>query len=328
MENLSKRLVSKSIEAFIMGIKIYNKPTIKYRVEGFSFFICNAWELMLKAHLINQNGEDSIYYSDSPNRTITLESTIKKIFTNANDPLRINLERIIELRNTSTHFITEDYERIYAPLFQSCVMNFINEMEEFHNEDITKHIAQNFLTLSIRPEELSNDEIKGKYSTHMAEKLIHERDKIAKDVQESNSTFAIPIQTTLAITKNQKKADILVSVVGDSGNDVKIVKEIKDPNSIYINTTSTVVKQVNRRLRASNILLTKIKGGELTKQHFTSHDFQLFVHFYKLKSNPRYCYYYKLGNRYGYSTQLVDFLVEEIKKDPEHIVQNLKAKLK
>ncbi|RDF99917.1 DUF3644 domain-containing protein, partial [Lactiplantibacillus plantarum] len=132
MENLSKRLVSKSIEAFIMGIEIYNKPTIKYRVEGFSFFICNAWELMLKAHLINQNGEDSIYYSDSPNRTITLESTIKKIFTNANDPLRINLERIIELRNTSTHFITEDYERIYAPLFQSCVMNFINEMEEFH----------------------------------------------------------------------------------------------------------------------------------------------------------------------------------------------------
>ena len=30
MENLSKRLVDKSIEAFIMGLEIYNKPTIRY----------------------------------------------------------------------------------------------------------------------------------------------------------------------------------------------------------------------------------------------------------------------------------------------------------
>lgn len=29
MENLSKRLVDKSVEAFIMGLEIYNKPTIR-----------------------------------------------------------------------------------------------------------------------------------------------------------------------------------------------------------------------------------------------------------------------------------------------------------
>jgi len=48
MLKLYENLLNKSIEAFILGIEIYNKPTIKYRVEGFSFFICNAWELMLK----------------------------------------------------------------------------------------------------------------------------------------------------------------------------------------------------------------------------------------------------------------------------------------
>lgn len=63
MENLSKRLVDKSIEAFIMGLEIYNKPTIRYRIEGFSFFICNAWELMLKAELLNKN--IPIYYPNS-----------------------------------------------------------------------------------------------------------------------------------------------------------------------------------------------------------------------------------------------------------------------
>jgi len=39
MEKLEDKLVEKSIEAFIVGLELYNKPTIKYRIEGFSFFI-------------------------------------------------------------------------------------------------------------------------------------------------------------------------------------------------------------------------------------------------------------------------------------------------
>lgn len=38
MDNLKDRLVDKSIEAFILGLEIYNKPTIKYRIEGIFFF--------------------------------------------------------------------------------------------------------------------------------------------------------------------------------------------------------------------------------------------------------------------------------------------------
>lgn len=125
MEEIKQKLVDKSIEAFIMGLEIYNKPTIKYRIEGFSFFICNAWELMLKAELLNRN--EDIYYSDKSGRALSLEPTIKKIYSDKNTRVRLNLEKIIELRNISTHFITEDYEAKYAPLFQACVLNFVNE---------------------------------------------------------------------------------------------------------------------------------------------------------------------------------------------------------
>ena len=83
MENdITNKLLDKAKEAFVMAIEIYNKPTIRYRVEGFSFFICNAWELMLKARMIKTYGETSIYYKDNPNRTIALENCIQKIFTN------------------------------------------------------------------------------------------------------------------------------------------------------------------------------------------------------------------------------------------------------
>ena len=33
MESIAERLIDKSIEAFILGLEIYNKPTIKYRIE-------------------------------------------------------------------------------------------------------------------------------------------------------------------------------------------------------------------------------------------------------------------------------------------------------
>ena len=39
-----------------------------------------------------------------------MDRCVQKVFSNEKAPLRKNLEKIIELRNTSTHFITEEYE--------------------------------------------------------------------------------------------------------------------------------------------------------------------------------------------------------------------------
>ncbi|ERL08011.1 PF12358 family protein [Streptococcus pyogenes GA06023] len=97
MENLSKRLVDKSVEAFIMGLEIYNKPTIKYRIEGFSFFICNAWELMLKAHIINNDSEEAIYFKDSKDRTISLENAVETVFPDKHGSLRKTLSKLSNL---------------------------------------------------------------------------------------------------------------------------------------------------------------------------------------------------------------------------------------
>ena len=38
-KELLNKMLEKSQEAFVMSVEIYNKPTIKYRVEGFAFFI-------------------------------------------------------------------------------------------------------------------------------------------------------------------------------------------------------------------------------------------------------------------------------------------------
>lgn len=312
---LQEKLIEKSKEAFVMAIEIYNKPTIRYRVEGFSFFICNAWELMLKAHMINKYGNESIYYKDNPGRTITLENCLQKIFTNEKAPLRRNLSKIIELRNTSTHFITEEYEMIYIPLFQACILNYVEKMQEFHNVDMTKVVPQNFLTLAVSMKALDKNVIRAKYPEEIANKIITTNEKLEPMIAENNQSFAIKIEHLHFITKDKNKATSFVYVDKNADAGVKIIKELKDPNNTHKYTMKTAIKEITRRLQAAGI-----------EFDMNQYIFNLFNKVYGIKENEKYCYIHKQYSQpsYTYSMQAIELIVGEIQKDPDNIVEKLK----
>lgn len=321
MENtsLTKRLLDKSKEAFLMSIEVYNKPSIKYRVEGFSFFICNAWELMLKAHIINKFGEDSIYYKDNKDRTISLENCIAKVFTNEKAPLRKNLAKIIELRNTSTHFIIEEYEMVYIPLFQACVLNFTEKMLDFHNIDMSEIIPGNFLTLSVRFNTFDVDEIRAKYPPQLAERLITQKHNISNMIAENNSDFAIRIEHNYYLTKDKNKASAFVKIDNNAEQNVKIVKELKNPNDTHQYTTKKCIEKINTLLDKNNIAVS-----------INNSNFQDFCKTFGIKDNQKLCYTDKLylQPRYSYSQQAIDFIVEQIKNDPYNILENIHTRPK
>lgn len=318
-DTLKNQLTEKSVEAFILGLEIYNKPTIKYRIEGFSFFICNAWELMLKAELINR--DESLYYKDHPDRTLSLNETVNKIYTDKNTRIRLNLDKIIDLRNISTHFITQDYELKYAPLFQACVLNFTHEIYRFHKIDITKHVAQNFLTISATIEPLSNEEIKIKYPAEIAEKFIKQANEIDVLTEEYDSDkFSINIKQNLYITRKKDEADFSIRIDKSAINAGNIIKELKDPADTHKYAHGLVVTAVQERLKKKNITIGY-------KQGFNSYVLNLFINFYNLKANPKYAYCHIVGNNksYTYSQSCVEFIVNEIEKDPINIVESLKS---
>src|SRR5699024_5981809 len=149
--------------------------------------------------------------------TLNIDNVIRTIYPDKNTRTRLNLEKIIDLRNVSTHFITEDYEAKYAPLFQACVLNFTNEIQRFHGSDITEHISQNFLTISAHYNPLTNEEIKLKYPPEIAEKFIKQTNEIDVLTKEYDSDkFAINIQQKLYITKKKAEADFTVAIHKDS----------------------------------------------------------------------------------------------------------------
>ena len=322
LEDIKSKLVDKSIEAFILGLEIYNKPTIRYRIEGFSFFICNAWELMLKAEMLNRG--ESIYFSNAPDRTLSLENVLQRIYTNIYTRIRLNLEKIIELRNISTHYITEDYEAKYAPLFQACVINFVNELKRFHNKDIENHIPQNFLTINANYDILSSEQIRLKYPSEIAEKFIQQSNDIDVLSSEYNSEkFSINIRQNLYITKKHNDSDFTVSLSNDSSNKVAIIKDVKDPANTHKYSYNNVIQAVKTRLKNTNCTLQYDKG-------FNQYVLNLIIDFYNIKSNPVYSYEHKIGNMqsFTYSEQFVEFIVNEIKKNPIHFVDSLKKSKK
>ena len=245
---LVDKLLEKAKEAFLMAIEVYNKPSIRYRVEGFSFFICNAWELMLKAHIVKTKGEAAIYYRDSPERTITLDNCVKMVDTNEHSPVRKNLLRIMELRNTSTHFIVEEYEMVYIPLFQACVFNFTEKMMEYHGVDMAEIIPQNFLTLSISMKSLDASEIRAKYPGQIADRLVSTMADINEDINHNNSSFAIRVDHYHYITKDINKATDVVHISSKAETGVQIIKELKDPNDTFKYSAKKLAKEVNTRL--------------------------------------------------------------------------------
>ena len=313
---IQKKLIEKSQEAFVMAIEIYNKPTIKYRVEGFSFFICNAWELMLKAYLISKYGEDSIYYKDNPNRTISLENCLQKIFTNEKTPLRRNLLKIIELRNTSTHFVTEEYEMVYIPLFQACILNFVEKMQEFHSVDMTEIVPQNFLTLAVSMKALDESIIRAKYPEEIASKIIDTNNQLEPMIAENNQSFAIKVEHLHFITKDKNKATSFVHINKEAETGVKIIKELKDPNNTHKFTMKNAIKEINRRLQSEGINF-----------EINQYIFNLFNKVYGIKENEKYCYVHRQYAQpsYTYSMQTIELIVGEIQKDPKNIVEYLKG---
>ena len=322
---IQDRLIDKAKEAFVLAIEIYNKPSIRYRLEGFSFFICNAWELMLKAHMMNKFGEDSIYYHDKPNRTITLEKCVQKIFTNEKAPLRKNLEKVIELRNTSTHFITEEYEAIYIPLLQACVFNFVDKMMEFHNVDMTQIIPENFITLSVRLKALDETEIRGKYDQQVAERLLTVNSSLSPMVEENNSAFAIKIEHLHYATKKREEATEFYHIEKEAKEGVRLIKEVKNPNETHKYNAKACIKELNKRLEKNGIIV--LFNGKET--NLNMYHFQLFTAYFGLKENEKMCFTYQISTQpqYSYSQQAIDFIFEEIKKAPTTILDDLKEKL-
>lgn len=294
-------LLNKSEEAYLMSIEIINKPTINYRTEGFCFFICNAWELLLKAYLINKAKDINIInYKDDSNRTIGLDECVEKIFTSTTDKTKNNISFIRNIRNKATHLILPEYDYILSPAFQRCLTNynkfFKKQFPNYNlNEKVTPYIAL------VNPG--NNDDISS-LIINPANLLLLDRLKT-----ELNSDESLSQTLRLISTKKESEADIKYTIVKDSKELATIINVPKDIEKTHPYTTTEVVKKIKETLELS-----------LGPNHgFTPNKFQDICKRKKIKSNQDYCYLFEYSKSkiYKYSDIAIEYIsqvyIEEFK---------------
>ena len=124
------------IDAMIAAIEVYNKPSFSYRDETFSILAINAWELLLKARILQldsnriaaiieyerrrkSNGEMSEKMYRKKNRagnhcSIGLFKAHNKLVNEYGDTINTvvlkNLEALTEIRDNAIHFMNKDFE--------------------------------------------------------------------------------------------------------------------------------------------------------------------------------------------------------------------------
>lgn len=295
-------LLNKAEEAYLMSMEIINKPTINYRTEGFCFFICNAWELLLKAFLINKTQDINIInYKDDSNRTISLDDCVEKVFTSTTDKTKNNITFIRNIRNKATHLILPEFDFILSPVFQRCLTNF----NKFFKKHFPNYKLNEKVTPSIALVNPGNDENVSSLILNPANLLLLE--KVKKELDNDDSLS----QTLRLISTNKEtEADIKFALTKDSEEKARLINVPKNIEKTHPYTTNEVIKRIKETLEMS-----------LGPNHgFTSNKFQDICKRKGIKNNQDYCYQFEYSKNkiYKYSGITIEYVsriyLEEIKK--------------
>lgn len=163
MKSRSQELLEKSISAMISAIEIYNKPDFKHREETFSILSINAWELLLKAKWLKDNGNKIRYLyvrekqrkkDGTPSKKLSIKLTGSgNPFTHSLEFLSIKLEErgklnslakqnidaLREIRDSSVHFYNRNL--LFAIRLQevgsACVKNFVQATKDWFSFDMS-----------------------------------------------------------------------------------------------------------------------------------------------------------------------------------------------
>lgn len=160
----SQRFLQKAEAALVAAIEIYNKPDFRYREECFAILALNAWELLLKARLLSQNGNDPkcLYVYESRqgkkgrpttkryrkrNRAGTCQTlslgqcivALEKAGIGLPPGVRRNLDAITEVRDNAVHYIAAG-PLLSKQVFEfgtAAVANFLKIAREWFGHDLS-----------------------------------------------------------------------------------------------------------------------------------------------------------------------------------------------
>lgn len=251
-QGLSGRLVVKSLHAALSAIEVYNKPDFKYREEAFSILMVNAWELLLKAKVVRDNGEDEVSIqqktkdgatissrSGNP-KTITIGEAIDRV--DLDQVLADNLFALIEIRDNSIHLLNDGH-LLNVKMLEvgtASLRSYLTISQEWFGLDLSRY---NFYLMPMsffHPHEMTSYSINQAPAQHQSllRYIASLEDKHATDEEQPHS-ISLHLETKFVKSKLRYAPD--------------------DPNAISVKVDAEEAFQQKYRWNYTDHLLPKLR---------------------------------------------------------------------
>jgi len=252
-----KVLVDKSIAACCAAIEIYNKPVVPHREETFAILVIAAWELLLKARLIKENGNQlrAIYETEAAKRrdgtpskrkgirrnkagnpiTISTSAAIERTTALTTKPLdaacKENLDLLIEVRNNAVHFVNEDRDlaiRVHE-VGVAALRNYAIALADWFEQDISS-LRFSILPLSFDGAVAAQVIPSAKRSQQAQNLLAHMDRAISGAPEPKDSRFAVSLR-------------VETRIVGNRAPDAVPIKYGRGPDAAKVELTEEALRQ-------------------------------------------------------------------------------------
>jgi hypothetical protein len=316
---LRGRLLNKSIDAYVLALETINRISVKYRIEAFAYLICNAWELLLKARIIElSRNRDAIFRphvgANRVRQTISLRDSVKHVYANERSPIRRNIELVADLRDAATHLTIGPVPKDILALFQACVLNYHKELSAWFGISLSDRVPVGMMTIvyDLTPDAFDlgapllrkqMDKDTFLYLSKLRSKIVSEREDLGNATE-----FAIVFDYRLAIAKSPHGADILLTH-GEGGIPIGMVDVPKSPDHTHPYFQQELIDRVNELI-----------GGAIEINQW---DIQCISTQYNVPTRPEFCYRSSKGaRRPQFSEAFAVWMVESYRKDPDFFAKS------
>jgi len=253
---LFTKFVEKGEAALIAAIEIYNKPAFRYREETFALLAINAWELLLKARLLKDGGNDpkvirvyeprrtksgktskKLYYkrnrAGSP-LTISLPACVvgldKNAATRLSPEIKSNLDALIAIRDNAAHYINASpvLAKQVLEVASATIKNFIILAKTWFSRDFSESLSL-VLPLSFLS---GGKDIDSVVVTAGESRLIKYLQSLAAVEPEPNSPYSVAIRVQVKFERSKLATASKVQITNDP-DAVKVILTEQDVRDRY-----------------------------------------------------------------------------------------------
>lgn len=332
--NLAKALLKKSKDNMMLALELYNRPSLENKLDGFVMMYSTAWEQLLKAIIIERDGEDTIFEKSNKQgvkKTISLRQCLDRLFKEQ-DNVKKNISRIADWRDGAVHLLMPELQGLASRIFQSGVLNYSSKFQEFTEVPFmqSQHAGMISLVGDFKmPPKAVLSSLYGKAAEDILELAQTVQDEIE---HENDIEFAIPINVSLVYARDEKDSQIILAAANGKTQDLEqlkkalIVEKQVDPEKTHTFTQKTAIDAINKTLHA-NYDITKLEKCLVARDRkgkpiINSHCFQAVVTKLNWKaSSNKHHHYQKISNTHIYSQDALDEMIRHITTKDDFVKQ-------